>query len=49
LKRTDQYLSNAKGLSPTAKIGIYGGGAVVILIIVLVVVRKKKKQQLEQA
>ena len=49
LKRTDQYLSNAKGLSPTAKIGIYGGGALLVILIIVLVVRKKKKQQLEQA
>jgi hypothetical protein len=45
LKRTDQYLSNAKGLSQTAKIGIYGGGALLLLIIIIVLVRRKKKHQ----
>ena len=48
LKRTDQYLSNAKGLSPTAKIGIYGGGALLVILIIVLVVRKKKKH-LKQA
>ncbi len=42
LKRNDQYISNAKGLSTAAKIGIYGGGALIIIIIVLVVMRRKK-------
>ncbi|TSD67819.1 hypothetical protein FFF34_010655 [Inquilinus sp. KBS0705] len=45
LKRTDQYLSNAKGLSPTAKIGIYGGGALVVLLIIILLVRRKKKHE----
>ena len=45
LKRTDQYLSNAKGLSPGAKGGIFGGGAVLIAVIVVLIVRKKKKQR----
>jgi hypothetical protein len=45
LKRTDQYLSNAKSLSPNAKIGIYGGGALLLLIIIIVLVRRKKKHQ----
>ncbi|RYU90781.1 hypothetical protein EWM62_09050 [Mucilaginibacter terrigena] len=44
LKRTDQYLSNAKGLSPTAKIGIYGGGAVLLILIVVLIARRKKKK-----
>jgi hypothetical protein len=45
LKRNDQYLSNAKGLSTGAKIGIYGGGAIVIIILVTVIRRKKKQQE----
>lgn len=44
MKRTDQYLSNAKGLSPTAKIGIYGGGALLLILIIVLVVSKKKKK-----
>ncbi|WPU95896.1 hypothetical protein SNE25_10240 [Mucilaginibacter sabulilitoris] len=44
LKRNDQYISNAKGLSTPAKIGIYGGGAVIIIIIIIAVTRRKKKQ-----
>ncbi|QHS54072.1 hypothetical protein GWR56_00350 [Mucilaginibacter sp. 14171R-50] len=44
MKRTDQYLTNAKGLSPTAKIGIYGGGALLLILIIVLVVRKKKKK-----
>jgi hypothetical protein len=43
LKRTDQYLSNAKGLSPTVKIAIYGGGALLVILIIVLLVRKKKK------
>jgi hypothetical protein len=45
LQRNDQYLSNAKGLSSGAKIGIYGGGALLILLIIIFVVRKKKKTE----
>ena len=45
LKRTDQYLSNKKGLSPTLKLALYGGIPVIILIIILVLRRKKKKEQ----
>jgi len=44
LKRTDQYLSNAKGLSPTAKIAIYGGGALLVILIIVLLVRRKKKK-----
>jgi hypothetical protein len=48
LKRTDQYLSMAKGLSPAAKIGIFGGGALLVVLIIVLVMRKKK-QKLNQA
>jgi hypothetical protein len=44
LKRNDQYISNAKGLSTPAKIGIYGGGPLIILIIIFAMIRRKKKQ-----
>ncbi|MGY4539326.1 hypothetical protein ACVW0P_003760 [Mucilaginibacter sp. UYNi724] len=46
LKRTDQYLSMAKGLSPTVKYALYGG-IPLIIIIVIVVMRRKKKQREE--
>ncbi|GGH21457.1 hypothetical protein [Mucilaginibacter phyllosphaerae] len=49
LKRTDQYLSMAKGLSPTAKIAIYGGGALLVILILILVIRKKKRQELTEA
>jgi hypothetical protein len=42
LKRHDQYISNAKGLSTPVKIGLYGG-LPLILIIVLVTIRRKKR------
>ncbi|MFA6084947.1 hypothetical protein [Mucilaginibacter sp.] len=45
LTRTDQYLSNEKGISPNAKLGIYGGGALIVIIIIVVLVRRKKKHQ----
>ena len=44
LDRRDQYLSDAKGMSAPAKIGIYGGAAVIILIIVLTVIKRKNSQ-----
>ncbi|HMG07382.1 MAG TPA: hypothetical protein VK609_02670 [Mucilaginibacter sp.] len=44
LKRNDQYISNAKGLSTPVKIGIYGGGPLIILIIIFAMIRRKKKQ-----
>ncbi len=47
LKRTDQYLSNAKGLSPAAKYGIYGGGALIVIIVIVVLMRRKKRDQEE--
>ncbi|HEY4322795.1 MAG TPA: hypothetical protein VGN20_02385 [Mucilaginibacter sp.] len=42
LQRTDQYLSNAKGLSTSVMIGIGGGSLVIILIVVFVIRRKKR-------
>lgn len=42
LKRTDQYLSNAKGMSASAKIALYGGIALVIVIVIVLVTRKKR-------
>ena len=45
LKRTDQYLSMAKGMSTGAKIGIYGGGALLLIIIIVLVIRSRKKKE----
>jgi hypothetical protein len=45
LKRTDQYLSNKKGLSPNLKLALYAGIPVIIIIIILILRRKKKKEQ----
>ncbi len=42
LQRTDQYLSNAKGMSTAAKVGIFGGAAVLIILIVVFITRKKR-------
>jgi len=42
LKRNDQYISNAKGLSTPVKVGLYGG-LPLIIIIVLVTIRRKKR------
>lgn len=47
LKRTDQYLSMAKGLSPAVKYALYGGIPLIIIIIVIVIMRRKKKQREE--
>jgi len=43
LQRNDQYLSNAKGLSPALKVAIYGGGALIIIFIIVTVVRRKRR------
>jgi hypothetical protein len=43
LKRNDQYLSNAKGLSFGAKVAIYGGIPLVIIIILITINRRKKR------
>jgi hypothetical protein len=42
LKRNDQYISNAKGLSTPVKIALYGG-VPLVLIIVFVTLRRKKQ------
>ncbi|PAW95254.1 hypothetical protein CKK33_17805 [Mucilaginibacter sp. MD40] len=42
LQRNDQYLSNAKGMSTAAKVGIFGGAAMLIIVIVVLVTRRKK-------
>ncbi len=42
LKRNDQYISNAKGLSTPVKIALYGG-VPLILIIVFITIRRKKQ------
>lgn len=42
LKRTDQYLSNAKGMSTVAKIALYGGIALVLIIVITLVARRKR-------
>ena len=46
LQRNDQYLSNAKGLSPALKIAIYGGGALIIVFIIVTVVRRRRRLSL---
>lgn len=42
LKRNDQYISNAKGLSTPLKIALYGGAPLIIIIIVIAMRRKKR-------
>jgi len=42
LKRNDQYISNAKGLSTPVKVVLYGG-LPLIIIIVLATIRRKKR------
>jgi len=43
LQRNDQYLSNAKGLSATAKAAIYSGAAILVVLIIVLIVRRRKK------
>ncbi|MET3978894.1 hypothetical protein ABIB62_001463 [Mucilaginibacter sp. UYP25] len=45
LKRTDQYLSMAKGLSPAVKYALYGGIPLIIIIVVILMRRKKKQRE----
>lgn len=45
LKRTDQYLSNAKGISPGLKYGFIGGGVLILIIVIVVVLRRKKNRE----
>ncbi|MFD0765628.1 hypothetical protein ACFQZI_12260 [Mucilaginibacter lutimaris] len=45
LKRTDQYLSNAKGMSPALKYALYGGVPLIILIVIIVLLRRKKRAE----
>jgi hypothetical protein len=42
LQRNDQYLSNNNGLSPGAKIGIFGGGALLAGLAIVLILRRKK-------
>jgi hypothetical protein len=46
LQRNDQYLSNAKGMSPTLLI-ILIGGALVIAVVVIVYVKRRNAMELE--
>ncbi len=43
LQRNDQYLSNAKGLSSTTKIALFGGGGLILILVIVTVVRRKKR------
>ncbi|MFD0793592.1 hypothetical protein ACFQZX_08170 [Mucilaginibacter litoreus] len=43
LNRTDQYLSNAKGMSAPVKIAIYAGIAIVIIGLIILFRRKKRE------
>ena len=42
LKRTDQYLSNEKGMSTPVKVGVFGGGALLLAALVFVFINKRK-------
>ncbi|HEY8781621.1 MAG TPA: hypothetical protein VIM16_08415 [Mucilaginibacter sp.] len=41
LRRNDQYLSNASGLSTLNKIEIFGGGALIVILIAVFIARKQ--------
>jgi len=47
LQRHDQYLSNAKGMSPVMTVGLVGGGVLVIILVVLYVQRKRRLELVE--
>jgi hypothetical protein len=44
LNRTDQYISNAKGISFGTKVALYGGLPIVIIIVLIIVIRNKKRR-----
>ncbi|MDB4926233.1 hypothetical protein [Mucilaginibacter sp.] len=46
LQRNDQYLSNAKGMSPVIKIGLFGGGGLLIIITIILFIQKKRRLDL---
>jgi len=46
LQRNDQYLSNAKGLSPVLKIAIYAGGGLALILIIIFVVRRRNRVEM---
>ncbi len=43
LQRTDQYLSNANGLSTINQIEIFGSGGLVIIVVIVLVARRKRR------
>jgi len=43
LNRHDQYVSNAKGMSSTVKIAVFGGGGLVIILVIVLIVRRKRR------
>ena len=47
LGRTDQYLTNAKGMSPTLLIVLIGGVIVVLAVVVVVYMKRKNQMELE--
>lgn len=42
LKRTDQYLSNDKGMSPVVKTGLIAGGSLLLIGLIVVMVNKRR-------
>jgi hypothetical protein len=43
LKRNDQYLSNAKGMTTITKIEIFGGGALLAVLIIVIIKRRRRR------
>ena len=46
LQRNDQYISNAKGMSPVLEIGLIGGGAVLIIVTLVMYMQKRRRLEL---
>jgi len=47
LERHDQYISNAKGMSPVLMVGLIGGGILIIVFGVLYIQRKRRLELVE--
>jgi hypothetical protein len=45
LKRTDQYLSNAPGMSSAVKFGLFGGGGLLVIAVIVIMLRRKKEEE----
>lgn len=47
LQRSDQYLSNATGMSSVVQIGLFGGGGLLIIFAIVMYIQRKRRLELE--